>query len=550
MPTESDREYDLSFGDFTIVRADERVFGPAGPIKLGRKAYRLLLMLAEQDGQLLTKDDLFATVWDGTIVSESALTSVVKELRRALDDPSVNPRYIESVYGRGYRLLAPVARRSAGQGRAAIPEDNSAGLHQLGDAPLLYMPPFDDKAVAAAHPFLGSVLHEELLIALSRFREIRLVSDQGQADRHGPRDYRLSMRLVAHEGSIQAFVRTARLATGAIVWAEQLPLPPGNPIDTVEEIARRVAGAVMSRLRDDMLRNVPHQPVSAYDRYFANRRRMRDLETLEEARAVAEEWERLIADHPELHQAYPPLIRLYNTDYGLTGPGACGATERRRAYELAHRAIAIDPTDSHLHTVKAWCHLWAGEAGLARAHLDEAQQLNPSHQERLVEIATGMMFLDELDRAAGLLERCRSLAVFASDAPQEEEGLLLLLQQDYGKATEALALARWVHPDDRVKARPGLLTDLYALLAAAGNGAADLAARARDWRARTAARWAGPEPLDDARLRQWILFHNPFQREERRQWLLSLAERAFAAGAADEPSRPVQATPERPSVSG
>ena len=306
----------------------------------------------------------------------------------------------------------------------------------------------------------------------------------------------------------------------------------------------------MPRLREDMLRNVPHQLAGAYDRYFANRRRMRDLDTLEEARAVAEDWERLIADHPELIQAYPPLIRLYNTDFGLTGPGASGDADRARAYELAHRAIAIDPTDSHLHTVKAWCHLWAGEAGLARGHLDEALQLNPSHQERIVEVATGLMFLDELDRAAELLDRCRSLAAFANDAPQEEEGLLLLLKQDYGKAAEVLALARWVHPDDRAKARPGLLTDLYALLAAAGTSAGDLAARARDWRGRIAGRWAGAEPPDDERIRQWILFHNPFQREERRQWLLALAERALVAGAAGEPSKPAPASLERPSVLG
>ena len=69
-----------------IDRADERVLGPEGPLKIGNKAYRVLLSLAEQDGKLLTKDALFSTVWDGTIVSESALTSAIKELRRALGD--------------------------------------------------------------------------------------------------------------------------------------------------------------------------------------------------------------------------------------------------------------------------------------------------------------------------------------------------------------------------------------------------------------------------------------------------------------------------------
>ncbi len=550
MPIDSARAYDLSFGDFRIVRADERVIGPAGAVKLGRKAYRLLLMLAEQNGQLLTKDALFASVWDGTIVTESALTSAVKELRRALGDQSVDPSYIESVYGRGYRLIPPVRLCPAGEAGAAPAGAEEAA--RLGDPPSLLMLPFDDVAIATSLPHFGAVLHEELLIALSRFREIRLVSDaEGAraAGTAGPRDYRLAMRLIAQGDAVQAFIRISRQLSGTIVWAEQLSLPARDAMETVEATARRVAAFAMPRLREDMLRDVPHRPETAYDQYFVNRQRMRDLETLDEAKAVVESWEGLIADHPDLLQAYPPLIRLYNTDYCFTGPGATGARERRRAYDLAHRAIAIDPTDSHLHSVKAWCHLWAGEPAIAQRHFEEAIRLNPYHQERLVEIATGLMFLDALDRAAELLERCRSLAIFASEIPQEEEGLLLLLRQDYRRAADALALARWVHPDDRIRSQPGLLTGLYALLAAAGAGDADIAGRARDWRALLGERWADGAAPDDARLRQWVAFHNPFQNDDRRAWLDALVGRALT-GAAGEPRKPSPAPRERPSVSG
>ena len=536
MPTISDHEPDLRFGDFTIVRADERLIGPLGPVKLGRKAFRVLLMLAERDGQLLTKDALFASVWDGTIVSESALTSVVKELRRALDDPSVDPRYIESVYGRGYRLRTPVARVEPARGEMRVEARVERATKRIGDAPLLFVPGFDDTAVADQHPHFGAVIHEEMLIALSRFRDIRLVSDlhtmHEGAGRFGERDYRLDVRLLGDAAGLQAFARISRLSSGAIIWADQMAVPPGNPLQGVAGLAHRVAGLALPRLRDDVLRNLPAQPDGAYDHYFLNRLRMRDLEDVASAQSVAASWEKLIGDHPDLAQAYPPLIRLYNTDYSFTGPGATGPDERRRAYELAHRAITIDPTDSHLHTVKGWCHLWVGEAALAERHFEEALQLNPYHHERLVEIATGFMFLDALDRAAELLARCRALTAFASDAPQEEEGLLRLLREDYRGAAEALALARRVHPDDRIKARPGLLTSLYALLAAAGAGDERLAEQAAVWRDLVTSRWAGGSPADPSALKQWIGFHNPFQREERRRWLDALVDRALAPAAA------------------
>lgn len=548
MPTSSDHDTDLRFGDFTIVRADERLIGPAGPVKLGRKAFRVLLMLAERDGQLLTKDALFASVWDGTIVSESALTSVIKELRRALDDPSVDPRYIESVYGRGYRLREPVERMAPARPARRV----EAAMKRMGEAPLLFVPPFDDAAIAAAHPHFGAVIHEEMLIALSRFRDIRLVSDlsalRDGAGRFGERDYRLDLRLIGDDTGIHAFARMSRLSSAAIIWADQMEIPAGNPLQGIAGLARRVAGLALPRLRDDVLRNLPAQPAGAYDHYFLNRLRMRDLDDLAGARAVAASWETLIGEHPDLAQAYPPLIRLYNTDYSFTGPGATGPDERRRAYELAHRAITIDPTDSHLHTVKGWCHLWAGEAGLAEQHFEEALQLNPYHHERLVELATGFMFLDALDRAAELLERCRALTAFASDAPQEEEGLLRLLREDYRGAADALALARRVHPDDRVKARPGLLTGLYALLAAAGSDDDGLAGQAAEWRDLVTARWAGEGPADPAALKRWIGFHNPFQREARRRWLEALVERALAPQGSRRTTTP---TPrERPSARG
>lgn len=93
------------FGRHTIDIEDERLHGPNGPIRIGNKAFRVLAMLIQHQGRLVTKDMLMSSVWDGTIVSEFALTSVIKELRRALGDDARTPRFIESVYGRGYRLL-------------------------------------------------------------------------------------------------------------------------------------------------------------------------------------------------------------------------------------------------------------------------------------------------------------------------------------------------------------------------------------------------------------------------------------------------------------
>jgi DNA-binding winged helix-turn-helix (wHTH) protein/tetratricopeptide (TPR) repeat protein len=533
MPTGAMQDW-LSFGDFTLDRDDERLLGPQGPVRLGNKAFRVLLELVGQEGRLLTKDALFSSVWDGTIVSESALTSVIKELRRALGDESKTPRYIESIYGRGYRFL-PEVRRSDGPTQApATPKPVKAAAQRgpLGRPPLLYIPAFDDAALRDSHPHLAAVTREEILFALSRFRDIRLVSDEAtsaapSAGGYGERDYQLSIKLVDRGTSVRAFARLGHLASQAIIWADTMDLGAGSLGLDVDALIRRIAAAALPRLRDDLFNHQPAQPEDAYDLYLATRLRMRGQVSFAELRDVAAAWEALIEQHPAFAPAYPPLTRLYNTDYCFSGLGSTGSDERRRAYELAHKAVAIDPTESHLQTVKGWSHLWAGEAALARQHLDQALHLNPYNRNRLVEVSTAFMYLDDLDGAAELLKRCRELMPFTAAAPHEEEGLLLLLRGEFDAAAGQLALGRHHHPDDNAGTEPGIMTELYALLAAAGGKSGDLAARSRRWQESMARRWCGPEAPDRERLMEWALFHNPFQSEDRKAWLLGLLRTAI-----------------------
>ncbi|HQN53229.1 MAG TPA: winged helix-turn-helix domain-containing protein [Novosphingobium sp.] len=98
----------IAFGPFVLDRGDERLVGPEGPIRIGHRAFCLLCVLIDRRGALLTKDQLFDSVWGNVIVSEATLTSVIKELRRALGDDAKQPRYVRSIYGRGYRFIAEV----------------------------------------------------------------------------------------------------------------------------------------------------------------------------------------------------------------------------------------------------------------------------------------------------------------------------------------------------------------------------------------------------------------------------------------------------------
>ena len=93
---------------FRLDLLDERLWRSDEPIRLSHKGFAVLQCLMSYSGQLVTKDDLLETAWRETLVSEAALTTTIRELRRALGDDARSPRFIQTVHGRGYRFLAPV----------------------------------------------------------------------------------------------------------------------------------------------------------------------------------------------------------------------------------------------------------------------------------------------------------------------------------------------------------------------------------------------------------------------------------------------------------
>jgi DNA-binding winged helix-turn-helix (wHTH) protein len=98
----------LRFGLYVVTGVNGQVLRRDRPLALSPKAVAVLWVLASRAGRLVSKDDLFAAVWAGTVVSEGVLTGCVYELRQALGDTANKPRYIETVHRRGYRFLPAV----------------------------------------------------------------------------------------------------------------------------------------------------------------------------------------------------------------------------------------------------------------------------------------------------------------------------------------------------------------------------------------------------------------------------------------------------------
>jgi Tol biopolymer transport system component/DNA-binding winged helix-turn-helix (wHTH) protein len=118
----------LSFGPFELNTQSGELQKNAIRIRLSGQPVRILLVLLERCGQVVSREELRQQIWtDGTFVDfEGGLNAAINKLRRALSDSAENPRYVETIPSRGYRFIgaldpvvslasaAPDAQRAAG----------------------------------------------------------------------------------------------------------------------------------------------------------------------------------------------------------------------------------------------------------------------------------------------------------------------------------------------------------------------------------------------------------------------------------------------------
>ena len=98
----------LEFGQFRIDPEQRLLLRDQQPVPLTPKAFDLLLVLAQNSGKVVLKDDLMRTLWPDTFVEESNLGQHVFQLRKALGEKSQDNTYIVTVPGRGYRFVQKV----------------------------------------------------------------------------------------------------------------------------------------------------------------------------------------------------------------------------------------------------------------------------------------------------------------------------------------------------------------------------------------------------------------------------------------------------------
>jgi DNA-binding winged helix-turn-helix (wHTH) protein/tetratricopeptide (TPR) repeat protein len=107
-------EKQIVFPPFRLDRVNQALSTGLEELPLTRKAYAVLLYLAERPGRLVTKEELLDAIWADTHVGDGVLKVAVAEIRKALNDASQSPRFIETAHRRGYRFIAAIEDERTG----------------------------------------------------------------------------------------------------------------------------------------------------------------------------------------------------------------------------------------------------------------------------------------------------------------------------------------------------------------------------------------------------------------------------------------------------
>ena len=349
----------VTFGDACFDSRSGELQRNGSVVRLTPKAIALLAALLERAPGLATKEELLTRVWDGKAVGDEALTSCIQELRRALNDDSRRPRYIETLHRRGYRLIAPLGRPEA-----SAPPGATVGK------PSLAVLPFANLSGDAEQEYFADGLVDDIITALSGFKSLFVIARNSSFTYKGKAvdvkqiGRELGVRYVL-EGSVRKAGPRVRVTgqlvdceTGSYLWAHRFDSSLEDIFDLQDQMTANVVGAVAPNLdkaeMDRAQRRLVDNP-DAYDCFLLGKAQLH-LATPQSLNEALRLFHRAIALDANFATAYGLATRCYSIarvqGWSLAGPPA--EVEVRR---LASRVSEIGCDDA-----VALC--WAG-IGLA-----------------------------------------------------------------------------------------------------------------------------------------------------------------------------------------
>jgi TolB-like protein len=325
----------VRFGDCVLDSGRRELRRGSELVSIGPQVFDILVYLVENRERVVTKDDLFDSVWAKRIVSESTLTTHINAVRKAVGDSGDTQRLIRTVPRKGFRFVGDITEEMATIGPTSQNAELPFGLDQPRSLPALALPhkpsiavlPFQNLSGDPEQEYFADGVVEDIIAALSRMRWLFVIARNSSFTYKGwavdvkQVGRELGVRYVL-EGSVRKSANRLRISgqlidasTGGNLWTDRFEGALEDIFSLQDQMTSSVVAALMPRLEQaeiERAKRKPTESLDAYDYYLRG------------------------------------MARFYQRTKDANS----------EALELFYRAIELDPEYASAHAMAAWCYTW------------------------------------------------------------------------------------------------------------------------------------------------------------------------------------------------
>jgi TolB-like protein/Tfp pilus assembly protein PilF/DNA-binding winged helix-turn-helix (wHTH) protein len=476
------RDYQLDPDGFELCRAGHR-------LRLERKPMELLILLAENQGRLVKREEIIEKIWGKNFFfdAENGINNAVRKIRSALNDNAEHPLFVETSLGKGYRFIAPVERMLEPGGlpapeRGVIPQEPTgfrwrhAWVPALGVTALIAtafafnlagirsrvfarnVPPIHSIAVLPLENLSGDATQEyfvdgmtdALITDLAQSSDLRVISRTSAMQYKGARK---PLPQIARELDVDAVVEgtvsrsgsrvriTAQLLaarTDRHLWAQSYERELTDIFGLQDDLARDIAQEIRVKvtLQSQARLNPPHLAgPEAYENYLKGRYYWNKA-TDQDVRTSREYFEKAVEKDPAYAQAWVGLAFAYNMvdDYS-------------HGQEAARKALALDASNGEAHAafaVTTWYKNW--DWITAGQEFKRAIELDPNNANAHHTYGLYLSALGRHDEARAQMQRTLELDPLAPFA-YANLGSIYWSNHDFDRAIQQLRRSLEIDPN-------------------------------------------------------------------------------------------------------
>jgi TolB-like protein/Tfp pilus assembly protein PilF len=368
----------LCFGDFELDLGAHQLRLRGNSVHLERRPFELLVLLATNHGQLVSRDDVIRKLWPPKVIIDfdTGLNTLVRKVRKALGDSPDNPQFIETVPGVGYRFIAPVtdsaadadaARPSTFRWRpvavaivflvAAIAMGSWYPDSREPARTSIAVLPFENLTADPELDYLAAGLAEETSLSLSQIDLPNLVliggvssraitnsvlslQDIGRANNI---DYVVQSSLRLDRTRLRVTSRLIRTADSEQIWSASFDREMTNVLGLQSELSIAIAEQVRQRLSPDVAAAIDRRQTrnpEAYELYLKGRYEWTQFLPMSVPRAL-EYYEQAVAVDPGYALAWAGMAHALVTS--TVTIGAQPQSVRAAAEDALQRALEYGP---------------------------------------------------------------------------------------------------------------------------------------------------------------------------------------------------------------